>query len=197
MRTLRGRKTPVSQNHFGIGDTPKIRFLSPYQRVTLCPRQNCRTAVITCIIMAISMRGHVARAAHRARATTLEHFQAKHALGLDPGVDAGSPSENATTQREKSEARFYQNGIRSNDKTNAASGQQPAASAAAVADRNCAAPANAAVICMRKWNGRNVLIYLHSLRFDRETRPPRSEWRRGDQNGDRDASIRRGVLQRS
>jgi hypothetical protein len=28
-------------------------------------------------------------------------------------VDTGSPSENATTQREKSEARFYQNGIRS------------------------------------------------------------------------------------
>jgi hypothetical protein len=27
-------------------------------------------------------------------------------------VDTGSPSENATTQREKSEARFYQNGIR-------------------------------------------------------------------------------------
>jgi hypothetical protein len=43
----------------------------------------------------------------------LEHFQAKHALGLDPRVDTGSPSENATTQREKSEARFYQNGIRS------------------------------------------------------------------------------------
>jgi hypothetical protein len=42
-----------------------------------------------------------------------EHFQAKHALGLDPGVDTGSPSENATTQREKTEARFYQNGIRS------------------------------------------------------------------------------------
>jgi hypothetical protein len=37
----------------------------------------------------------------------LEHFQAKPALGLDPGVDTGSPSENATTQREKSEARFY------------------------------------------------------------------------------------------
>jgi hypothetical protein len=43
----------------------------------------------------------------------LEHFQAKPALGLDPGVDTGSPSESATTQREKSEARFYQNGIRS------------------------------------------------------------------------------------
>jgi hypothetical protein len=28
-------------------------------------------------------------------------------------VDTGSPSENATAQREKSEARFYQNGIRS------------------------------------------------------------------------------------
>jgi hypothetical protein len=28
-------------------------------------------------------------------------------------VDPGSPSENATTQREKSEARFYQNEIRS------------------------------------------------------------------------------------
>jgi hypothetical protein len=27
----------------------------------------------------------------------LEHFQAKHALGLDPRVDTGSPSENATT----------------------------------------------------------------------------------------------------
>jgi phage FluMu protein Com len=43
----------------------------------------------------------------------LAHFQAKHALGLDSGVDTGSPSENATTQREKSEARFYQNAIRS------------------------------------------------------------------------------------
>jgi hypothetical protein len=43
------------------------------------------------------------------------HFQAKHALGLDLGVDTGSPSENATTQREKSKGRlFYQNGIRSN-----------------------------------------------------------------------------------
>jgi hypothetical protein len=46
----------------------------------------------------------------------LAHFQAKPALGLDPGLDpgveTGSPSENATTQREKSEARFYQNGIR-------------------------------------------------------------------------------------
>jgi hypothetical protein len=31
---------------------------------------------------------------------SLEHFQAKPALGLDPGVDTGSPSENATTQRE-------------------------------------------------------------------------------------------------
>jgi hypothetical protein len=30
----------------------------------------------------------------------LEHFQAKHALGLDPGVDTGSPSENAIRQRE-------------------------------------------------------------------------------------------------
>jgi hypothetical protein len=30
----------------------------------------------------------------------LEHFQAKHALGLDPGVDTGSPSENVITQRE-------------------------------------------------------------------------------------------------
>jgi hypothetical protein len=30
----------------------------------------------------------------------LERFQAKHALGLDPGVDTGSPSENATTQGE-------------------------------------------------------------------------------------------------
>jgi hypothetical protein len=28
-------------------------------------------------------------------------------------VDTGSPSENAMTQREKSEAQFYQNGIRS------------------------------------------------------------------------------------
>ena len=46
MRKLRGRKTPVSQNHFGIGDTPKIRFLILYQCVTLFPRQNCRTAVI-------------------------------------------------------------------------------------------------------------------------------------------------------
>jgi hypothetical protein len=30
-------------------------------------------------------------------AAVLEHFQAKHALGLDPRVDTGSPSENATT----------------------------------------------------------------------------------------------------
>jgi hypothetical protein len=29
--------------------------------------------------------------------SALEHFQAKHALGLDPRVDTGSPSENATT----------------------------------------------------------------------------------------------------
>ena len=45
MRKLRGRKTPVSQNQFGIGDTPKISFLILYQCVTLCPQQNCRTAV--------------------------------------------------------------------------------------------------------------------------------------------------------
>jgi hypothetical protein len=31
-------------------------------------------------------------------ATTEEHFQAKHALGLDPRVDTGSPSENAATE---------------------------------------------------------------------------------------------------
>jgi hypothetical protein len=31
----------------------------------------------------------------------VEHFQAKHALGLDPRVDTGSPSENTTTKREK------------------------------------------------------------------------------------------------
>jgi hypothetical protein len=30
-----------------------------------------------------------------------EHFQAKHALGLDPRVDTGSPSENAIKQIEK------------------------------------------------------------------------------------------------
>jgi hypothetical protein len=30
-------------------------------------------------------------------AGTLEHFPAKHALGLDPGVDTGSPPENAIT----------------------------------------------------------------------------------------------------
>jgi hypothetical protein len=30
-------------------------------------------------------------------------------------VDTGSPPEDATTQREKGEARFYQNGIRSSD----------------------------------------------------------------------------------
>ncbi len=35
-------------------------------------------------------------------------------------VDTGSPSENATTQREKSEARFYQNGIRFSDESGAA-----------------------------------------------------------------------------
>jgi Flp pilus assembly pilin Flp len=35
-------------------------------------------------------------------------------------VDTGSPSENATTQREKSEARFYQNGSRSSDESGAA-----------------------------------------------------------------------------
>jgi hypothetical protein len=58
--------------------------------------------------------GRVALTIDGRRATnSLEHFPAKHALGLDPGVDTGSPSENATTQREKSEARFYQNGIRS------------------------------------------------------------------------------------
>jgi hypothetical protein len=28
-------------------------------------------------------------------AEPLQHFQAKHALGLDPRVDTGSPSENA------------------------------------------------------------------------------------------------------
>ena len=39
-RLLKGTLRP-----YQIGDTPKIRFLSPYQRVTLCPRQNCRTAV--------------------------------------------------------------------------------------------------------------------------------------------------------
>jgi hypothetical protein len=32
--------------------------------------------------------------------TSPEHFQAKHALGLDPRVDTGSPSENAIKQRE-------------------------------------------------------------------------------------------------
>jgi hypothetical protein len=30
----------------------------------------------------------------------LEHFQAQHALGLDPRVDTGSPLENAIKQRE-------------------------------------------------------------------------------------------------
>jgi hypothetical protein len=28
----------------------------------------------------------------------LEHFQEKHALGLDPGVVSGFPSENATNE---------------------------------------------------------------------------------------------------
>jgi hypothetical protein len=41
-------------------------------------------------------------------------------------VDTGSPSENATTQREKSEARFYQNGIRSSS-ASAARSAVPAA----------------------------------------------------------------------
>jgi hypothetical protein len=41
------------------------------------------------------------------------HFQAKHALGLDPRVDTGSPSENAIKQREMERSRISSNGIRS------------------------------------------------------------------------------------
>jgi hypothetical protein len=36
--------------------------------------------------------------------TTLKRFQAKHALGLDPGVETGSRQENASNQ--ESRARF-------------------------------------------------------------------------------------------
>jgi hypothetical protein len=50
-----------------------------------------------CSTLAASVRGSGLPAA---RAVALEHFQAKPALGLDPGVDLGSPSENAISQRE-------------------------------------------------------------------------------------------------
>jgi 23S rRNA pseudouridine2605 synthase len=43
---------------------------------------------------------------------TLDHDQGTRAFSGE--VDTGSPSKNATTQREKSEAQFYHNGIRSN-----------------------------------------------------------------------------------
>jgi hypothetical protein len=36
----------------------------------------------------------------------LEHFPAKHALGLDPGVDAGSPQKRRSLKEKESEFRF-------------------------------------------------------------------------------------------
>src|SRR5216684_4009764 len=40
----------------------------------------------------------------------LERFPAKHALGLDPGVEAGSRQENASNQESRAPFRFYRNG---------------------------------------------------------------------------------------
>jgi hypothetical protein len=48
------------------------------------------------------------------RAGLLEHFPAKHALGLDPGVETGSPQKMRPLKKNKSEFRFHRNGIRSN-----------------------------------------------------------------------------------
>jgi hypothetical protein len=35
------------------------------------------------------------------------HFQAKHALGLDPRVDTGSPSETRSNKEKEDEVRFH------------------------------------------------------------------------------------------
>ena len=43
-------------------------------------------------------------------AAQLERFQAKHALGLDPGVKTGSRQENASNQESRAPFRFYRNG---------------------------------------------------------------------------------------
>jgi hypothetical protein len=43
----------------------------------------------------------------------MKSAQEPHALGLDPRVDTGSPSENATKKEKWSEARFNENGLRS------------------------------------------------------------------------------------
>src|SRR5258705_7024727 len=40
----------------------------------------------------------------------LKRFQAKHALGLDPGMEAGSRRENASNQESRVPFRFYRNG---------------------------------------------------------------------------------------
>jgi hypothetical protein len=40
----------------------------------------------------------------------LERFQAKHALGLDPGVETGSRQENASNQESRAPFRFNRNG---------------------------------------------------------------------------------------
>src|SRR6202790_1883793 len=39
----------------------------------------------------------------------LKRFQAKHALGLDPGVETGSRQENASNQESRAPFRFYRN----------------------------------------------------------------------------------------
>jgi hypothetical protein len=40
----------------------------------------------------------------------LKRFQAKHALGLDPGVETGSRQENASVQESRAPFRFNRNG---------------------------------------------------------------------------------------
>ncbi len=44
------------------------------------------------------------------RRPLLERFPAKHALGLDPGVDTGSREENASKQKPRARFRFNRNG---------------------------------------------------------------------------------------
>jgi hypothetical protein len=48
-------------------------------------------------------------------ACILAHVPAKHALGLDPGVDAGSPTRTCASERIESMFRFRRNGTRSSE----------------------------------------------------------------------------------
>src|SRR5439155_15206908 len=41
----------------------------------------------------------------------LERFPAKHAPGLDPGVETGSRQENASNQKSRAPFRFHRNGV--------------------------------------------------------------------------------------